>query len=195
MELDFEAGLKEASVRLLELASILPTPIVLIDGRAGSGKSLFASRLADDYFKEQHQAARVVHLDDLYPGWEGLLSGSVYAREKILEPISNGKLASWQIWDWASGQRGSSEEIGNGFREFSGSTALILEGCGAISKASAELASLRIWLDSDERVRRQRFSERDAGRYDEFWGVWGAQEDEFYDSEKSKELAELVIQN
>ena len=195
MALVFEKGLKEATEKLLEFAQTLPTPIVLIDGRAGSGKSLFASRLADAYFQEQRQAARIVHLDDLYPGWEGLMSGSVYAREKILEPISNGKTASWQIWDWASGQRGSSEEIGNGFREFGGSTALILEGCGALSKASAELASLKIWLDSDERLRRQRFSARDGGKYDEFWGIWAAQEDEFYASEKSKELAELIIQN
>jgi DNA polymerase III delta prime subunit len=195
MALDFKRGLKEATEKLLELANTLTTPIVLIDGRAGSGKSLFASRLADAFFKEQRQAARIVHLDDLYPGWEGLIAGSVYARERILEPTSRGQAASWQIWDWTAGARGSSAEPGNGFREFGGSTALILEGCGALSKASSELASLRIWLESDEKVRRLRFNERDGGKYDEFWGVWAAQEDEFYSSEKSKELAELIIQN
>ncbi len=195
MALNFDLGLKEASERLLELSSKVPTPVVLIDGRAGSGKSLFASKLAENYFAENRQAARIVRLDDLYPGWEGLVAGSVYAREKILEPISAGKKASWQIWDWDESSRGASNEAGNGFREFSGGTALILEGCGALSKASAPLASLTIWIAADDATRRKRFTERDGGRFDEHWGVWAAQEEEFYEAEKSQGLAELVIQN
>ena len=195
MALNFDLGLKEASERLLELSSKVPTPVVLIDGRAGSGKSLFASKLAENYFAENRQTARIVRLDDLYPGWEGLVAGSVYAREKILEPISAGKKASWQIWDWDKSSRGASNEAGNGFREFSGGTALILEGCGALSKASAPLASLTIWIAADDATRRKRFTERDGGRFDEHWGVWAAQEEEFYEAEKSQGLAELVIQN
>ena len=155
----------------------------------------FASKLAENYFAENRQAARIVRLDDLYPGWEGLVAGSVYAREKILEPISAGKKASWQIWDWDESSRGASNEAGNGFREFSGGTALILEGCGALSKASAPLASLTIWIAADDATRRKRFTERDGGRFDEHWGVWAAQEEEFYEAEKSQGLAELVIQN
>ena len=195
MALNFDLGLKEASERLLELSSKVPTPVVLIDGRAGSGKSLFASKLAENYFAENRQAARIVRLDDLYPGWEGLVAGSVYAREQILEPISAGKKASWQIWDWDASSRGASNEAGNGFREFSGGTALILEGCGALSKASAPLASLTIWIAADDATRRKIFTERDGGRFDEHWGVWAAQEEEFYEAEKSQGLAELVIQN
>lgn len=195
MAVDFDSGLKEASERLLELSAKLPTPIVLIDGRAGSGKSLFATKLAENYFAVNKQAARIVRLDDLYPGWEGLIAGSVYARERILEPISAGKEASWQIWDWEQGCRGATGEAGNGFREFSGGTALIVEGCGALSKASVPMASLTIWISADDATRRQRFTERDSGRFDEHWGVWAAQEEEFYRAEKSEELAELVIQN
>jgi len=179
----------------LELSTKLPTPIVLIDGRAGSGKSLFATKLAENYFSENTQAARIVQLDDLYPGWEGLAAGSVYARERILEPISAGKEASWQIWDWEQGCRGATGEAGNGFREFSGGTALIVEGCGALSKASAPMASLRLWIEADSTKRRLRFSERDKGKFDEYWGVWAAQEEEFYAAERSRELADLVIQN
>jgi len=195
MAVDFDLGLKEASERLLELSAKLPTPIVLIDGRAGSGKSLFATKLAESYFSENRQAARIVRLDDLYPGWEGLVAGSVYARESIIEPIAAGKEASWQIWDWEKGVRGAPSEAGNGFREFSGGTALIVEGCGALSKASAPLSSLRLWIEADSTKRRLRFSERDKGKFDEYWGFWAAQEEEFYASERSRELADLVIQN
>lgn len=195
MALDFESGLAKASEQLTELASATLSPIVLIDGRAGSGKSLFARRLAENFFSEHRHAARVVHLDDLYPGWEGLAAGSVYARERILEQIAAGKSATWQIWNWHAGERGAADEPGNGFREFSGGTPLLLEGCGALSRASAELASLSIWLESDEATRRARFSERDNGKFDEYFGIWAAQEDEFYESERSSELAQLVIQN
>ena len=195
MAVDFDSGLKEASERLLELSTKLPTPIVLIDGRAGSGKSLFATKLAENYFSENRQAARIVRLDNLYPGWEGLVAGSVYARERILEPISAGKEASWQIWDWEQGCRGATGEAGNGFREFSGGTALIVEGCGALSKASAPMAALRLWIEADSTKRRLRFSERDHGKFDEYWGVWADQEEEFYAAERSRELADLVIQN
>ena len=195
MEIDFETGLNRASKRLQDLANISPTPIVLIDGRAGSGKSLFATRLSDSFFKENHQAPRIVRLDELYPGWHGLVDGSVYLREKILEPIAEGKVASWQVWDWDASSRGAPHETGNGHREFSGGTPLIVEGCGALSKAASELAHYAIWIDADTKVRRKRFSERDGGRYDEFWGVWAAQEDEFYEREQSKGIAELVIRN
>jgi cytidylate kinase len=57
------------------------------------------------------------------------------------------------------------------------------------------MASLRLWIEADSTRRRQRFSERDRGKFDEYWGVWAAQEEEFYAAERSRELAELVIQN
>lgn len=195
MATDFTQGLELASERLADLAGKLSTPVVLVDGRAGSGKSLFASKLGDSYFQTSRQAARIVSLDDLYPGWDGLIAGSVYLRERILEPLASGRPASWQIWDWELGRRGAPSEPGNGFREFEGGTPIIVEGCGALSKAAAELANLTIWLAANRDERRKRFSDRDGGAFDEFWGIWAAQEDEFYSAERSSELAELVIQN
>ena len=195
MATDFTQGLELASERLTDLAGKLSTPVVLVDGRAGSGKSLFASKLGDSYFQTSRQAARIVSLDDLYPGWDGLIAGSVYLRERILEPLASGRPASWQIWDWELGRRGAPSEPGNGFREFEGGTPIIVEGCGALSKAAAELANLTIWLAANRDERRKRFSDRDGGAFDEFWGIWAAQEDEFYSAERSSELAELVIQN
>ena len=64
-----------------------------------------------------------------------------------------------------------------------------------MSKAAAELSSLKVWIEADLVIRRQRFSQRDQGKFDEYWGVWAAQEEEFYASERSRELADLIIQN
>lgn len=169
-------------------------PIVLIDGHAASGKSQFAKDLAEAYFSSEKQAARVVHMDDLYPGWSGLMEGSVYLLTNILIPLANSRSANWQVWNWRKNMRGA-EDPGNGRREFEGGTALIVEGCGAISRLSAEHSDLQIWIEADASIRKERFSKRDGGAFDEFYGMWSVQEDEFYEKEKSKELAKLVVRN
>lgn len=193
--MNFEEGLDAASKKLLELWELKSTPIVLIDGRAASGKSSFAEQLSDLLFKAGEAAPRIIHMDDLYPGWEGLREGSTYLHRKILEPLRSGVSAAWQIWDWQSSSRGNKNEPGNGWREFSGGTVLMVEGCGSLSKQTAQLADLRIWLECEAPERKRRFSERDQGSFDEFWGMWSAQEDEFYEAEKSKALADLVVSN
>jgi uridine kinase len=42
------------------------TRLIGLDGRSGSGKTWLADRLA------RPLDAPVIHLDDLYPGWDGL---------------------------------------------------------------------------------------------------------------------------
>ncbi|MEY3662995.1 MAG: hypothetical protein RI919_511, partial [Actinomycetota bacterium] len=54
------------------------TPIVLIDGRAGSGKSTLANALQRRLFKDGETLPRLIHMDDLYPGWGGLAAGAEY---------------------------------------------------------------------------------------------------------------------
>lgn len=179
----------------LELADQIPTPIILIDGRAGSGKSSFAEELRSELFRQGDAAPTLVHMDDLYPGWDGLRDGSSYLIRNILQPVKAGRRAGWQIWDWENNQRGNSFEPGNGWREFSGGNILIIEGCGSISRESKDLANLAIWIDADTSERRTRIRDRDKGQFDSFWGVWQAQEDEFYELEKSETLANWIIDN
>lgn len=162
-----------------------PTPIVLIDGRAGSGKSTLGEAVKNLYFKKGESAPRVIHMDDLYPGWDGLAAGADYLNRLILGPTAKGQRASWQEWDWAQNEREGE------WREFSGGTPLIIEGCGALNRVSAELADLRIWLEVDEAVRHERWLNREGN--DEFWARWAAQEVEFYAREKSAELADHTL--
>lgn len=171
------------------------TPVLLIDGRSGAGKTHFASDLADALFRELEQAPRVIHMDDLYPGWDGLRDGSLYLLQMILLPVSRGETARWQPWNWARGVRGKSGDMANGWREFEGGTPLIVEGCGSLSRASVELANLSLWLHAETSERRARWITRDGDRFGEHWGRWAAQEDEFYEAEKSELLAQLWFDN
>lgn len=160
------------------------TPIVLIDGRSNSGKSTFAKSLQEELFKQGESLPRIIHMDDLYPGWEGLARGSDYLHRFILEPLTKKITASWQKWDWKENQRVS-------WLEFSGGTPLIIEGCGALSERASAVAILRIWLEADEKIRQSRWLARE-GNLEKF-DMWAAQELDFYAREKSASLADFVI--
>ena len=162
--------------------------VLLIDGHAGSGKSSLAQALSDRLFTETKQLARTVHMDDLYPGWSGLNAGASYLNSRILEPLSRGKTAIWQIWDWEAGSRSE-------FREYSGENLLIVEGCGALNATSSRHADYSIWIDADPTVRNARLIERDQGRFGDYYQSWAEQEADFYLEHQSRSLADLIVEN
>jgi len=160
------------------------TPIILIDGRAGSGKSTFAESLQQQLFRDGESAPRVIHMDNIFEGWDGLALGSDYMVRFILQPLARRETASWQDWSWVKNQRSS-------WREFSGGTPLIVEGCGSLTERSKEHADISIWLEASEETRRARWIQRE--RHLEKFDFWAAQELDFYAREKSQSLADLVI--
>ena len=160
------------------------TPIVLIDGKAGSGKSTFAESLQQQLFRDGESAPRVIHMDNIFEGWDGLALGSDYMVRFILQPLARRETASWQDWSWVKNQRTS-------WREFSGGTPLIVEGCGSLTERSKEHADISIWLEASEETRRERWIQRE--RHLEKFDFWAAQELDFYAREKSQSLADLVI--
>ena len=180
--------------RLLDLRQSKPTPVVLIDGRAGSGKSTFARLLQDQVFQETKQSPKVIHMDDLYPGWEGLAQGSLYLVENILTPLKLTGKAQWQRWDWANDKRGGPDP-GNGWKQFDGENMIIVEGCGSVTAQSAELSDLTIWIEAERQTRKQRFEARDRGVFSNFWASWSSQEDEFFQDQHSEQLCQLTVNN
>ena len=179
------ALIKEISSQVLELIDRgNQTPIVLIDGRAGSGKSTFAESLQQQLFRDGESAPRIIHMDNIFEGWDGLALGSDYLVRFILQPLSRRETASWQDWSWVKNQRSS-------WREFSGGTPLIVEGCGSLTERSKEHADISIWLEASEETRRERWIQRE--RHLDKFDFWAAQELDFYAREKSQSLADLVI--
>ncbi|CAN5513667.1 AAA family ATPase [soil metagenome] len=149
---------------------------MLLDGRSGSGKSVLAVPLASAV------DAQLLSLDELYPGWDGLDAGSVTVHTTVLRARSPG----WTRWDWAS------ERVAE-WHPLDPDRPLLIEGCGALSRANRALATFGIWLELDAAERRRRFSERDAGRFDAHWDGWAAQEDAFIARERPIEHADVVI--
>jgi len=158
------------------------TPIVVIDGRAGSGKSTLAASLQNALFIEGESLPRLIHMEDLYEGWTGLAQGAEYLQRIILMPLLGNKTASWQEYNWELNQR-------ERWREFSGGTPLIIEGCGSLNRYTASVSNINVWLDVPEEIRRARWLERDGHAFDEYFDAWAAQELDFIAREKSPEWA------
>jgi len=175
----------EVTKQTLELIDRgVQTPIILIDGRAGSGKTTLAAALQQQLFREGESLPRVIHMDDLYLGWDGLVAGVDYLNRNILKFVAAGKTANWQKFNWETSQRDQ-------WQEFSGGTPLIVEGVGSLNRFAAEIAHLKIWLEVPEQTRRERWVQRDGHKFDENWAPWAAQELDFYAAERSAELADF----
>jgi cytidylate kinase len=193
--------LENLADQIIELVeSGTPTPIIVIDGRTGSGKTTFAAALQNRLFQKGESAPRVIHMDDLYDGWDGLQAGVDYLIRQILSPLARREGASWQEYDWAAVDPLNPEKIGSrsgAWREFRGGTPLIIEGVGALSRIAAAQADITIWLEAEQAVRQTRIADRnDDGDGDGSWfAMWTAQEADFYAREKSAEIADLAILN
>ncbi|MEI7419461.1 MAG: AAA family ATPase [Actinomycetes bacterium] len=177
---DLLARLTKETLELVD--SGVNTPIVVIDGRAGSGKSTLAAALQNALFLEGESLPRLIHMEDLYEGWTGLAQGAEYLQRIILMPLFGNKTASWQEYNWELNQR-------DRWREFSGGTPLIIEGCGSLNRYTANVSNINVWLDVPEEIRRARWLERDGHVFDEYFDSWAAQELDFIAREKSPEWA------
>ncbi len=161
-------------------------PIIVIDGRAGSGKSTLALDLQNELFRAGESLPRVIHMDDLYEGWNGLSLGAEYLQRVVLGPLLATGTSSWQEYNWEEEQRYR-------WREFSGGTPLIIEGCGSLNRYTSAAAHLTVWLDVPEEIRKQRWLERDGHIFDQYFDMWAAQELDFIAREKSPEFAQFGL--
>lgn len=151
---------------------------MIIDGRSGSGKTTLAQQLV-----QQNPGAQLVRLDDLYPGWDGLRAASDHVADSVLNPAA----LRWQRWDW---QVGAPAE----WHQLDATRPIIVEGAGALTRRSAALATLRVWVELDAATRKQRALARDGDTYAPHWDRWAAQEDEHLARENPRDLADLVIE-
>lgn len=137
----------------------LRVPVVTIDGYSGSGKSTLAAALA-----RLVNGWQVLHLDDWYPGWDGLAEGAHIAR-RIAADLRGGRASSYEAWDWENSTTGARISVPL--------APTIIEGCGAID---AE-ADLSVWIaDPGENERRSRALARDGQTYAPHWQRWADQD-------------------
>jgi gluconate kinase len=157
-------------------ASASARTVVLIDGRAGSGKTTLASEVA------YALKAQLVCMDAFYPGWGGLEVGSSMVRSMVLDPQKPG----WRRWDW---KRSRAAE----WHSVNAAKPVVIEGSGALSAANRELATFGIWIRLEPDERRRRKLARDGHLNLEHWDRWALQEDRFFARERPDLLADALV--
>ncbi len=152
-------------------------PVVVIDGGAGSGKTTLANALVEHW--PAPGGVQLLSLDELYQGWDGLAAASA-----AVPGLIGG--TGFRSWDWASRAPGP-------WRTLDPTRALIVEGCGALTRASRPVAGLAIWLELPEAQRRRRALARDGEEFATHWDDWAAQEAAHWLADRPRELADLVL--
>ncbi|MFJ6000812.1 aminodeoxychorismate synthase component I [Arthrobacter sp. NPDC092385] len=162
------------------------TPLLIaIDGRSGAGKTTLAVELAA--LLREHHSVSLFHLEDIYPGWDGLDDGIARYVERVLRPLRAGREARWNAWDWGRGQDGAE-------RTTTAAEIVLLEGVGAAAAAARSFLDAVIWIEADPEVRHRTAIERDGDTYAPFWHRWADQESRWLADDDPGAVADVVVQ-
>jgi hypothetical protein len=169
--------------RTLEAA---PAPgggrVLCVDGPAGSGKTTLAEAVAVS--APPDLSTRVVHMDDLYPGWDGLEDGVARVGRALVRPLAWAEPGGYRRYDWHEGREAEWVEVAP-------VDLMVLEGVGSGALAHAEHVSLLVWVDAPPDVRRARWQVREGGT--EHLAAWAAAEDEHHARNRTLERADLEV--
>lgn len=162
-----------------------PAPTFLLDGPSGAGKTTLSAELE----KHWNSAVKlqIVHMDDLYPGWNGLLEG-VSTAARMLNERSAGQDTHWQQYDW-------SQEKLTQWHSVDAREPLLIEGCGALPQGAQNLSQVRLWLDADTELRRERALSRTGENFAEHWSDWDAQFEEYMRIHNPQSIATLQVRS
>jgi len=171
-----------------KILNISPKPLILIDGKGGSGKTSFAVKLAESL------NANLVASDDV-AWWADPIHWDGELNHGIIQPWLRGENAEYVPSGWLKKNR-------SGFIAVDSSKALIVEGSGACRKTLREAASFSVWIDTDPDISRERVIRRDVANGEnggtlesvtEFTDHWDSIVDPFLAEEEAWKYVDAVV--
>ncbi|PRX19786.1 hypothetical protein CLV67_10951 [Actinoplanes italicus] len=162
--------------------SACPRRVVAVEGRSGSGKTTLARAVATGL------GAPLLHMDDLYAGWDGLRDGVTTLHDRVLLPLAEGRPAVWQRWDWTTGAYAEEHRVPD-------SDWLLVEGVGSGARVLRPYLSGVVWIEALDAVRKERALARDGQTYAPHWARWARQEEAYYAADQVREAAGLILGN
>jgi uridine kinase len=159
-----------------------PAPLlVCIDGWSGAGKTALGEALAGKV------GCAIVHMDDLYGGWDGLERAWPRLAAWVVEPLRAGRTATWRAFDWAAGQfTGPKLRVAPG-------QIVIAEGCGSAPRAADGVAHLIVWVEAPAAIRWRRALARDGEAAAPLLRAWAADEAVHHAREGTRERADVIV--
>ena len=159
--------------------------LLAIDGPAGAGKTTFAAKLEAELSLKG--TVRVIHMDDLYNGWENALSNPL---SEILDRISTAHLAGREfvikIFNWHTMTFDREEKIAP-------TDYLIIEGVGAAQQIVRETGATTYWLDIEPEIGLQRVLDRDGAHIEVQMRQWQIDQDKHFARDETRENCEFKL--
>lgn len=156
--------------------------LVCIDGPAGSGKTTLAAELAG---LAGPAGATVIHLDDLYAGWDGLPHVSDQLAT-LLRPLAEDRPGRYRRYDWYAGAFAETVTVAP-------TPLLVVEGVGSGAAAYDDLRTALAWVEAPLQVRKARGLARDGDTFAPHWDSWARAERVLFATERTRERADLVV--
>ena len=183
------AASAEVAPALLDLALSRPPMLgdgrlVCIDGPAGSGKTTLATAVAVRA-ADSGIGSRVVHMDDLYDGWDGLLRVGAQL-DTLLAPLAVGRPGHYRRYDWHASAYAETVTVPP-------CDLLVLEGVGSGSARHSGLVTVLAWLEAPAALRLRRGVERDGVALRDRLVAWQVAESELFAREGTRARADLVV--
>jgi uridine kinase len=162
------------------------TKLISVDGPAGSGKTTLAARLAARA-EARGLNVLVLHMDDLYDGWDGATRGFGLLRDHVLSRLAEGREGRYRRYDWNLGAYAERHVVPVSV------DLLIVEGVTAADRGAEPWPSLRIWIETSNDVRLDRGIDRDGEALRDRWLDWMRWERDHFAAENTRERADLIV--
>jgi uridine kinase len=159
--------------------------LLAIDGPAGSGKTTLAAKLQSEY--QLFSSVQVIHMDDLYNGWEDALSeeltlklaGIIHAHKSGLDfPLSK--------FNWATMKFDKAEIVHS-------TEVLILEGVGAAQKLVRDAGAKTYWIETPAKIGLQRVLDRDGQHLHDLMLNWQSYQSAHFKKDKTAENCDVKL--
>ncbi|MDX6246651.1 MAG: hypothetical protein QOF10_11 [Kribbellaceae bacterium] len=162
------------------------TRLISVDGPAGSGKSSLAGRIAARA-EARGLHTLVLHMDDLYDGWNGAVRGFGLLRDHVLKRLADSREGRYRRYDWNLGAYAELHVVPVTL------DLLIVEGVTSADRDADAWQSLRVWIETTNEIRLERGIARDGEALRDHWLDWMRWERDHFAVENTRGRADVIV--
>lgn len=157
--------------------------LVCIDGPAGAGKTTLAAEL-----QEALSSVEVIHMDDLYGGWEEPFSKDLSHRlvTQIRDPFLAEAPVHYAKFDWYASAFTEIVEVPS-------TRILIVEGVGSAQQCMRERAHVSVFIDVEPSIGRERVVMRDGAEVATHIDAWQAAEMAHFAADQTASSVDVYV--